>query len=544
MMAVSPSVESATELIESTHAYLLQQHDAATPQRFQLVQSSQARTLKLQLESWPGGLSKDAAATHLDAIRAGPWAPIHIHGLSEALDTAVRKFDKTSVAAPDRKVQICNSIEHFWTDNLWTNSHDTTTDRKRRLETIAVFLCTMDLTNPDPACKQRICAMVGLGDPWVRASATNAKVCLDDLGTALKKIRPPARLVTRPHIVLFPRDPAAACEVIDGFLERVYPDEGPSESPPFSTADIDALMRDTVLRWSNKNVRGDAPGAGAHAPMSLNLDSPNPGHTSQPQSPMHQMQQMQQMAMMAMMPMMQMMQGGFMPGMSGMGGMGGGGMPNMGGVGGGGMMGGATNMMGIMGGGAGGGGGGGYHPGARGMLCQGINAHGGRGRNPLPIQDGAAGVLQNVAANRDEPAAEGDAEGQVDVNDGSLESLEQALGNAAGKAYASPKGNPKGNERAKPTAKPPTKGSPGLARKADARVPNVRKVVAKKPAACKSLAGVPYWEPEDSRSQLMCRTRKGGPWSSHAIKYEVAGGKAAAVKLANAWVEKKKRAKA
>jgi hypothetical protein len=42
----------------------------------------------------------------------------------------------------------------------------------------------------------------------------------------------------------------------------------------------------------------------------------------------------------------------------------------------------------------------------------------------------------------------------------------------------------------------------------------------------------------------MCRTGKGGPGSSHGIKYEVAGGKAAAVKLAKAWVAKKKRAKA
>ena len=126
---------------------------------------------------------------------------------------------------------------------------------------------------------------------------------------------------------------------------------------------------------------------------------------------MHQMQQMQQMAMMAMVPMMQMMQGGFMPGMPGMGGMGGGGMPDMGGMGGGGMMGGVTNMMGIMGGGAGGGGGGGYHPGARGVLGQCINAHGGRGRNPPPIQDGASDVRQDVATNRDEPATEGDAWG-------------------------------------------------------------------------------------------------------------------------------------
>ena len=173
--------------------------------------------------------------------------------------------------------------------------------------------------------------------------------------------------------------------------------------------------------------------------------------------------------------------------------------------------GGVANMMGLMGGGAGGGGGGGYHPGARGMLDQGINAHGGRGRNPPPIQDGASGVRQDVVTNRDESAAEGDAEEQFDVNDGSLDALEQAFGKAAGTAHTSPKGNPQGKDRTKPTAKPPTQGSPGLARTADARVPHVRKGVAKKPATCKSLAGVPYWEPEDSKDQLMCQDREGRP---------------------------------
>ena len=56
--------------------------------------------------------------------------------------------------------------------------------------------------------------------------------------------------------------------------------------------------------------------------------------------------------------------------------------------------------------------------------------------------------------------------------------------------------------------------------------------VLKKPAAKKA---------EDSRSQIMCRTGKPGEGQNHAIKYAVAGGKAAAVKLANAWLVKQKK---
>ena len=37
----------------------------------------------------------------------------------------------------------------------------------------------------------------------------------------------------------------------------------------------------------------------------------------------------------------------------------------------------------------------------------------------------------------------------------------------------------------------------------------------------------------------MCRTGMEGAGQSHAIKYEVAGGKKNAIKLANEWVDKK-----
>ena len=39
----------------------------------------------------------------------------------------------------------------------------------------------------------------------------------------------------------------------------------------------------------------------------------------------------------------------------------------------------------------------------------------------------------------------------------------------------------------------------------------------------------------------MCRTGKPGEGQNHASKYAVAGGKAAAVKLANAWLAKQKK---
>ena len=61
----------------------------------------------------------------------------------------------------------------------------------------------------------------------------------------------------------------------------------------------------------------------------------------------------------------------------------------------------------------------------------------------------------------------------------------------------------------------------------------------KKPAAKKTEG--PHWGYAESRKQIMCRTGKAGPGQSHAIKYEVVGGKAAAVKLADAWVKLKKK---
>jgi hypothetical protein len=65
----------------------------------------------------------------------------------------------------------------------------------------------------------------------------------------------------------------------------------------------------------------------------------------------------------------------------------------------------------------------------------------------------------------------------------------------------------------------------------------VAKPTIKRPAS--AATGVPHWGPEDSRFQIMCRTGIEGAGQSHAIKYEIAGGKANAIKLANQWVAKK-----
>ena len=96
-----PMFQPATiaELINSTHDYLAEQQDTAAPARFSLMQSSQCRSLKLQIESWVGGCTSDAATMHLASIRDGPWRPVHINQLSEALDVAVHHASARDVCA-------------------------------------------------------------------------------------------------------------------------------------------------------------------------------------------------------------------------------------------------------------------------------------------------------------------------------------------------------------------------------------------------------------------------------------------------------------
>ena len=67
--------------------------------------------------------------------------------------------------------------------------------------------------------------------------------------------------------------------------------------------------------------------------------------------------------------------------------------------------------------------------------------------------------------------------------------------------------------------------------------------IVKRPAAASDnrYNGVPHWNYENSRGQIMCMTGLARPGQSHAIKFEVAGSKAKAVAMASAWVAKKKK---
>lgn len=517
--------ESIEDIIESTHMYLAEQTECTEPGRLQLVVSSQARSLRLQIEGWAGGVTKDAASAHLDAIRNGPWKPVQINELAKALDAAVQNGEDTA-KRPVRKPQDCANPETFWTDDLWAITLDGGKPRRQRLDAISDHLVLMDLTNPDPACKSRIVAMMGLGDPWISESSANAKTVLVELGESLKRARPPPSSAARPHVKSFPANPAAACAEIDGFAERVYGESGqPSDAPQFTSRDIDAAHRGACLRWNHKSVRDAAP---SRPPLQLNLGHGNVASGMPPMHGMHGpgmqqplMQGMMQMAMAAsQMTMMQMMQGGMMgSGMGGggmMGAAGGGGMMGgmFGGGCGGGMMGGGGGMMG------GGGGGAGYHVGARGAAGA-ITGH--RGRLAAPPA--------SPSPNGDEergPTHEHEGE-EVDEEDpDALRNLEQAL---AGKAAADKggKGIAKADAGSKAKAKPKAK--------------NARNAVVKRPAmatvAKTAKSKKPHWGYEDSRFQVMCRTGKEGEGQCHAIKYEIAGSKAKAAKLADAWVAKK-----
>ena len=475
-------------IVDSTHTYLAEQEDARDEGPFKIMMASQARSLRTHFDNHDGGVCKEDAVILLDEIRKGPWTGVQINMLSTALDAAVTKHDKAATMHGDRKVQRCETIELFWTDKLWADVLDINTSRDVRYTRLTTFLFAMDLTNPDPKLKQRLIAMMGLGDPWIRASATNARTALGELTTALTKLRPPKGATQRSHLTDYPRDPAKACEVIEGFATRVYKgeDDQPSLNPPYSSTDIDGIVRDTVLRWNHKSVRGDAPvGALAHTrqptlplmaprppsmrPFTLNLGG---GGDADPQNQqIQQMQAQMQMQQMAMQQQAAMMSCGFgmFPNMFGggpmMGGvpmMGGGpmcgvamgadGFPMMPGFGmpgfGAGGMGGGANPRGW------GGGGGGYFPGARGAF-DGNNAFGGRtinrggrraggNRADLALDDGAADGAAEGAADPPEPPALHDEEAtdkiEANAEAGDLEGLEAAL--ARGQR-ATPKGEGK-----------------------------------------------------------------------------------------------------
>ena len=552
--------------IANTHEYLEAQRHNLGDQEYQISVTSQMRTLRTMVDQFEGGLTTEHAVVLLDQVREGPWAGTNIATLSSALDAAVQRSSRRSMSAKgERKPQVLEHPELFLSDTMWDHILDQRQPRCTRMAYLANVCCNMDLTNPDPRCKQRLVSILGLTDEWIQANPENAKQCMEELGVELRKARPSPRAAERPHIVEYPRNPEIAIAMIDGFAARVYPNgDGPSIDPRYTSAQISDISRNTVLRWSHTNVRAHAPGrAQSLGTMHLAASaSPMGSAPNMAMSPMQQMaamqaQMMQQnMAMQA--HMMQAMQG------MGMGMMGcnamqpsisnnmmgmqpfGNGMPMFGGNGCGGHgcggqcgdgqgCGGCGGFQGCGGGACGGALGGGvalagravpvtFVPGGR----QAFPA--GRGHGRMPAQGPPALLAQGppaLPAVVDDPNGADDADGANDVADGAaaaseLESIETLLakGGAAAKALAKPKAKANGKKSA---------GAAGGG-------------VMKKPAgAAKEKA--PHWGHEQKRKQVMCRTGLAGEGQCHGIKWEVVGGKKAAEALADKWVaaEKKKR---
>ena len=322
------------QTIESVHSYLNEQMHTVDDPQFKCILAAQSRGLKNTIDN-SDGVGRDDAAALVELIRSGPWAGIKINMLSTAIDKAVSRNDRSPIK--DRKPQNVDNIEVFFTDALWEQALDVSKARTVRMTEIVSFLIRMDFTNPDPKVKQRIVAILSLTDGWIRDNQTNAKVALGELTDVLNKHRPPKGASPRAHLVDYPVGPTEACDAIDGFADRVYGrSDGPSSNPPYSCTDIDDVVRNSVLRWSNKQVRDDAPKHGApilpttshaqywgHAqPMTRPTTAPTVAvdgmhDAANPQMQMvHGMMQMQQMHQQQMMAMMGggMMGGGMMMG--------------------------------------------------------------------------------------------------------------------------------------------------------------------------------------------------------------------------------------
>ena len=496
--------------IERAHAYLEEQRENASEPQFNVMLASQARSLKMQIER-RGDITESVATELLAQVRYGPWTPMQINSLSASLDTAVQRSQKCVIMHTDRKPQSCENPEVFWSDAMWERTMDPNAPRSRRISDVVSFLMSMDLTNPDPQCKQRIVAMLALGDSWIQANPTNAKVALDELSAALKKFRPAQTTDSRPHLREFPKTPADAINVIDGFVERVYGEGGtPSVDPPFSTADIDTYVRTFVLRWTHKNVRSDAaPHSGAASsgyaggsavalcrrptrPMQIDL------HDDNVPNPMQMMQNMHQQTMHMMQGMQETMQG-FGRVLEQFAGQRGVGLP-------------PQNAPQV------------YPQGKRALEAP-VEHHTGRRPRVLPLADGAAvaspqpATSAGATANDDDAADVAAAADEADELDGLAAALAKSKPKAKAKAAADTLKRPAGCGG---VGRPPAAGTAGM---------------AKRPAG----AGTPpSWGYENSRNQIMCRTGIPGPGQSHGIKYDEAGGKAKAIKLADAWVKAKK----
>ena len=229
--------------IEGVHEYVAEMQRNLLPERFQVMVSAQVRNLKATIENYEGGCTKDEALALLEKIRGcETWSAAQVHSLSTSLDVAVQHNERGN-SCLDRKPQVCPNVEVFWSDQMWDQTLDDRKPRHARIRFIVDTLISMDLTAPDERCKQRLVAMLSLGDAWIREDAKNAKQTQDELTKALRKHRPPTRLLRRPHFVNFPASAFDACELLEGFEERVYgPNGHPSDEPPYDSKDIDAAV--------------------------------------------------------------------------------------------------------------------------------------------------------------------------------------------------------------------------------------------------------------------------------------------------------------
>ena len=178
-------------VVERMHDYIVQQGEVLDAASYNVVLASSARSTKAQIDQIRCGLSTEDATTLMDRLRAGPWTPVQINAFGKSVHAASERFNQVAEVKEDRKPQACDHPEIFLSDRHWESILDPAKPRQRRMHDLGQILMSMDLSNPNPACKQRCVAMLSLGDSWIQQSPTNAKVALDEFTVALQKIRPP-----------------------------------------------------------------------------------------------------------------------------------------------------------------------------------------------------------------------------------------------------------------------------------------------------------------------------------------------------------------
>ena len=135
-----------SQTIESVHIYLNEQLHTVEHPQFECILAAHSRGLKNTIDS-SDGAGRDDAAALVELIRSGPWAGIQINLLSTVIDKWVSRNDRAPIK--ERKPQNVDSIEVFFTADLWTYALDVSKVRSERMTDIVSFLISMDFTNPD-----------------------------------------------------------------------------------------------------------------------------------------------------------------------------------------------------------------------------------------------------------------------------------------------------------------------------------------------------------------------------------------------------------